>query len=298
MSAETENAEVQITENTEPETTGAEITAGEDEAVNWNDVPEPDDDPLKEHEQEAEQTVSNPESKPEAGVPEAKENSAAGGTENGEDVFSFLNDLDAAADGADSGGNPVPAEQQEKQNIPAEEFNADTVLSGLEDPEMKSFAEDYPEEAKFVAKLVHQMLGGGNANEQMKRIAALEQYVSGAREQVQRQEAQNAQTAFEQEVLKIHPDAKEIMTEHRKEFADWLKKQPVYLQRRFRDSSDPEESADILTRYKAGTGRQTAAYKKRTGLYRGFGSGGKVKGAQSGEEVGWNSVRDEDVPEY
>ena len=38
--------------------------------------------------------------------------------------------------------------------------------------------------------------------------------------------------------------------EKRIQFMNWLKKQPVFLQKRFRDTDDPEEAADIITRFK------------------------------------------------
>lgn len=291
MSAETEHEEVQTVETPEAENADTGLTGSEEEAVSWDEVPEPEEEP-GEDEPEPEPGNADP-AKQEV---QSSPGNAKGNSEDADsgDEFSFLNDLDE-----DSGVPAATGAEPEAVSEPeAEEFNADELLGSLEDPDMKNFAEDFPDEAKFVAKLIHRMQTGGKANEQLKRIAALEQYVNGEREQLRVQEAQNAQNAFEQAVLKIHPDAKEIMTEHRKEFADWLKKQPVYLQRRFRDSSDPEEAADILTRYKEGAGRQTAAYKRRTGLYRGFGSGGKANPRGGDDPVGWNSIRSEDVPEY
>ena len=59
------------------------------------------------------------------------------------------------------------------------------------------------------------------------------------------------QLEFEKAVKNFHPDIREILFgEKRTQFIEWLKNQPVFLQKQFRDSSDPEEAADIITRFK------------------------------------------------
>ena len=60
------------------------------------------------------------------------------------------------------------------------------------------------------------------------------------------------QLEFEKAVKNFHPDIREILFgENRTQFIEWLKNQPVFLQKHFRDTDDPEEAADIITRFKS-----------------------------------------------
>lgn len=59
------------------------------------------------------------------------------------------------------------------------------------------------------------------------------------------------QLEFEKAVANFHPDIRQILFgKNHTRFVEWLKKQPVFLQKRFRDTDDPEEAADIITRFK------------------------------------------------
>ena len=53
---------------------------------------------------------------------------------------------------------------------------------------------------------------------------------------------------FEEELLKIHPDAIEILKSV--SFEDWRKCQWDYVNHAFFESSNPREAASIITRYK------------------------------------------------
>ena len=59
------------------------------------------------------------------------------------------------------------------------------------------------------------------------------------------------QREFEKAVMGFHTDVWEIISgKGQTKFVEWLRNQPVFVQKRFRDTDDPEEAADIITRFK------------------------------------------------
>ena len=265
------------------------------ETVEWNDVPDPEEDSQEDKETDKpKQDEQNP---------DESEEDPSSDNENGDEDpedFSFLNDLDKGQDedpesgkdnddldtGTDKEGDPKPAEDS---------FSVDEFISDFADADLKQFAEDYPEEAKFVVKAAQALLKKTLGD----RLDQMEDFYKTAQENYANNSAMTAQQAFETEVKKLCPDADDIMENQRKALGSWLKEQPVYLQRRFRDTSDPEEAADILNRFMQSAGKQIKRHNHSAGIYRNNGNGnGRKSRTKNDSEISWNDIPDDEVPLY
>lgn len=239
--------------------------------------------------------------------------------------YSFLDNLDGP--GPDPNGDPgepgvtadtdkknTTEEPEKKPDVaesdpkaePAEEkpFDVDGFMADLPD-DLKEFAADYPEEAKFNVRCMALMVqkfasSGGVPNAEMiQRFDRMEQYLQGMRQYEEQTREHARQLAFQEEVLKVHPDATEILTKQR-DFSDWLKNQPRYVQQAVTRINDPADAIDILNKFKFDKGIQTQRQNRKNEVYRGLNaSSNRVsKGAGSGGESfddAWDDIPDDEV---
>ena len=295
--------------NTNPET--AQIPEENDDTA-WDDVPDPEDDDAKADgagganrtdgtdktdltDERGRQAETREDGNAEAdggGDPYAFLYDGANRTD-GTDEREIRDDGNAETANGDAGGTDAGGGGTALDNL-----NVDELISGLADGDLKDFTDNYPEEAKMAAKMaveVLKKLGFDQMRQEVERSAGT------AREYARKQmemAVSAAQRDFEAAVLKVHSDAAEIINgAERVNFIGWLKNQPKFIQRRFRDSTDPEEAADILTRYKASRGAQMKKQQSRTAKIKGI-SGIAPQRSRPSEDVGWNDVPDDEVPEY
>lgn len=230
--------------------------------------------------------------------------------------YSFLNNLDGP--GADPDGEPgkpgitAEGDPEKKPDVaesdpkaePAEEkpFDVDGFMADLPD-DLKEFAADYPEEAKFNVRCMALMMqkfasSGGVPNAEMiQRFDRMEQYLQGMRQYEEQTREHARQLAFQEEVLKVHPDATEILTKQR-DFADWLKNQPRYVQQAVTRINDPADAIDILNKFKSDKGIQVQRQNRKNEVYRGLNaSSNRVSKGGGGESFddAWDSIPDDEV---
>ena len=289
----------------------AETPAPEESEVGWNDVPDPEDEPGEGNAKP--DAADKPEEKPDTGTGGGDE---PGGKAEDDDPYSFLDDLDggqtetpapAPADAPKPDGqNPEdkPTETPPAPPAPSapsslDDLNLDELIDGLPEGDLKNFANDYHDEAKMAAAMAVQILKKLGYDELRTDVKKY----SGTAEDYRRSQAElqamAAQEAFENAVLKEHPDARDIIAgAEKRTFAAWLKGQPKFMQQRFRDTSDPEEASDILARYKSSRDGQWTAQQRRASKFSGVRSASSAPRKRSDEDVSWNDVKDEDVPEY
>ncbi|MBO4303537.1 MAG: hypothetical protein J6A21_03025 [Lentisphaeria bacterium] len=301
--ATAENVNLSAGDEPMPGNPSADVT--EEETTSWDDVPDPvDEGEAPPTEETPPEEKENPPAEPPADSTEPQQ-----GTPAEEDPFSFLDDLDKEDDQIpeteetppETNENPPqPAPEEAPKSGSLDYLDIKSLIEDLPDGDVKEFAKGYPEEAAMAAALALQILkkaGFDAMKEEVKRSSdAAEAY--GKRQQAL--ESDRRQRAFESEVLKLHADAGEIVAgKHRDQFAAWLKRQPKFLQRSFRYSSDPEEAADIIGRFKRDLGMQTTANRKRMAQIAGTRSvSGSRMRPSSSDTVSWNDVPDDEVPEY
>ncbi|MBO4633272.1 MAG: hypothetical protein J5858_15240 [Lentisphaeria bacterium] len=294
-----------------PETTA---TMTEPDDADWDDVPEPEED-----EREKEKDKSTAEVKADQST-EKDAGKDGGLDDNGDenDPYSFLyeegaeelhenandktyktdktykenarlSDESDKSDGAETDEAARDAGNAETETL--DSLKVDELISGLPDGELKDFADNYPEETKMAAAMAIQVLkklGFDKLRGDMARY-------SGTAEEYARNQAElaayAAQQEFERAVLKIHPDATEIIAgKDRNNFAGWLKNQPKFIQKRFRDCNDPEEAADILSRYKETRGAQKQEQQKRTAKIQGVKASSAMKRSADKDDADWDDV--------
>ena len=167
---------------------------------------------------------------------------------------------------------------------------------------MKEFASDYPEEAKFNIRcmeiLFRKLRGTSGASELENRLAGMEEYLGNVLRFEEQAREQARQIEFQNEVLKVHPDAEEILTKKR-DFSEWLKAQPRYLQQAVRRINDPADAIDILNKYKADRGILEKKQNRKNELYRGLsassGRAGKAGNENASFDEAWDEIDDEQV---
>lgn len=311
MSTE-ETTQIETVETEQPVTTPQEpeTVSQPEEEVNWNDVPDPDDGPADNGQPDTSPDTETPD--PASGPsgpssPSGPSESADPAPADDGDPFAFLDDLDNPAP-SDQNTPPAPApapstESAESAETPAAPVTLDTLdLSTLSDDfpdDLKEFASNYPEESRMAAEMARQILkklGFDQLREEVKKYSGAAEQFGRSQQEIQ---AKAEQDAFEQAVMKVHPDVKDIIIgKEQRAFASWLKAQPKFLQQRFRDTRDPEEACDILTRFKSSRDGQTKAQQRRASKFSGVRSATSAPRTRSDEDVSWNDIRDEDVPEY
>lgn len=320
MSTEEINQETAAPETAAPPTPDPETpeTTETENDVGWNDVPDPEDEsndksdppaPPEPSEEGADQPVP----------PESNE----GGSDQSDDPFSFLDDLDRDPDAPpaspSSASQPIrpigPSGPIDRENPPAADPAADdpaanppapsdlasfdiaNLIDGLAEGDLKDFAANYPEETKMAAAMTLEILkklGYDQLRTDLKKFSGAAEQFGRSQQEIQ---ARAAQTAFENAVMKVHPDVRDIVAgAGQRTFAAWLKGQPRFLQQRFRDTHDPEEAIDIISRYKDSRSGQRTAQRKRASQFSSVSASSPR--SRSNDEVSWNDVKDEDVPEY
>ena len=324
----TEETEVKETEQVTPATenveTAAPETANAADDADWDDIPEMEEEnPTARTDTENTEKTEKTESA-ETEVEGRKPDEDGDGEEK--DPYAFLYEdgaetaetrtdtdehgrtrTDAGTDGMTRGtGNADLTDGREDQSEDArntdagaetlDSLNVDNLISDLPDGELKDFADNYPEETKMAAAMAVQVLKKLGFD---KLRGDLVKYTGTAEEYAKNQAAMAAYAAqqeFEKAVLKIHPDANDIINgKDRTNFAGWLKNQPKFIQRRFRDCNDPEEAADILTRYKETRGIQKQAQQSRTAKIRGVKSSAAVaKRGTDADDADWDDVPEPD----
>ena len=320
MSTEEENNIVETEQPVTPPQETAETTAAPEPEVNWNDVPDPEDETADNNQPDTPPDTGTPDpaSSPSSpsGPSSPSESAESAADPEDDDPYSFLDDLDnPAPSGQDTppapAPEPAPASSPSSPSGPSspsetpaapltlDTLNFDDVVSGLPD-DLKEFAENYPDESRMAAEMARQMLkklGFDQLQADVKKYSGAAEQFGRSQQEIQ---AKAAQDAFEQAVMKVHPDVKDIIIgKEQRAFASWLKAQPKFLQQRFRDTRDPEEACDILTRYKSSRDGQTRAQQRRASKFSGVRSATSAPRVRSNDgEVGWNDIKDEDVPEY
>ncbi len=310
MSTEEINQETAAPETAAPPTPDPEIpeTTETENDVGWNDVPDPDDEP---NDDKAPADTDTPDPAPASDPLATAEPSGEDGSdtqENGDDPFSFLNDLDndpaapPAPEPADSPAPPAPEPAPADQPPPPSDlsgFDVAALIDSLAEGDLKDFAGNYPEETRMAAAMTLEILkklGYDQLRSDVKKFSGAAEQFGRSQQEMQ---ARVAQTAFENAVMKVHPDVKDIVAgDQQRTFAAWLKGQPRFLQQRFRDTRDPEEAIDIISRYKDSRSGQRTAQRKRASQFSSVNSASSPRPSRSNEEVGWNDIKDEDVPEY
>lgn len=323
----TEETEMKATEQVTPETenveTAAPETANAAEDADWDDIPEMEEenpaartdgpDGLDGQDGQARKTNDGARSQENAESDDADD----GGDGEEKDPYAFLYEdgaesaetrtdtdphrqarTDAGTDGAarDAGDADAGTDGVSGGAETLDSLKVDELISSLPDGDLKDFADNYPEETKMAAAMAVQVLKKLGFD---KLRGDLAKYSGSAEEYAKNQAAMAAYAAqqeFEKAVLKIHPDANDIINgKDRTNFAGWLKNQPKFIQRRFRDCNDPEEAADILTRYKETRGIQKQAQQSRTAKIRGVKSSSAVakRGADT-DDADWDDVSEPD----
>ena len=233
--------------------------------------------------------------------------------------YSFLDKIDQENGAPDSSGKtPTEKKEDEQENTetagkteekPKESenppdsgsFDVDAFIAGLPD-DMKEFASDYPEEAKFNIRCMEIMFrklrGTSGASELENRLAGMEEYLGNVLRFEEQAREQARQIEFQNEVLKVHPDAEEILTKKR-DFSEWLKAQPRYLQQAVRRINDPADAIDILNKYKADRGILEKKQNRKNELYRGLSASSERAGKTGNENASfdeaWDEIDDEQV---
>lgn len=273
--------------------------------VNWNDVPDPEDDSSDK---------SGPPADPDPETPppsDQSDPSDKSDPSDPSDPYSFLDDLDKDPDAppatppaASPSDQPDPSDKSDPSGTPEPpapsdlaSFDIANLIDGLDDGDLKDFAANYPEETKMAAAMTLEILKKLDYDQLRTDVRKF----SGAAEQFGRSQqeiqARAAQTAFENAVMKVHPDVRDIVAGNgQRTFAAWLKGQPRFLQQRFRDTRDPEEAIDIISRYKDSRSGQRTAQRKRASQFSSVSASSPR--SRSNDEVSWNDIKDEDVPEY
>lgn len=259
-----------------------------EEDPDFDDVPDDvdsaaDDTETEETETEQEESENTPEEQAPSDEQETPENG---------NPFDFLSDL--AGNNAEKNPETEKDADTETENTAPENallgVNLDQVIADLPDGEFKEFAEDYPSEARMAAFMALQVL-------QKLGFESLQNDVKQFNMQQGELNQHSEQKIFEDAVKKIHPDVETYITGERKfAFASWLKNQSPYIQRSFL-SSDPEEAADVVTRYKNSLGTQKKRYNSRNSALQ------DIKGSASSRQTvskddDWDSVPDDSVPEF
>jgi uncharacterized phage infection (PIP) family protein YhgE len=117
-------------------------------------------------------------------------------------------------------------------------------MAGMDDEELAQFAEDFPEHANAVERLIQRRLAEATG-ELDARLSQLAQPI----EQLEQSQAAAVIAQQQQALLAVHPDAYEVAASP--QFAQWLNDQPPQVQQIYRDSDSARDSAWLISQFKS-----------------------------------------------
>lgn len=132
-------------------------------------------------------------------------------------------------------------EQVESQTTAA---HTPADMAGMDDEELAQFADDFPEYANAVERLVQRRLAEATGALDA-RLSQLAQPI----EQLEQSQAAAVIAQQQQALLAAHPDAYEVAASP--QFAQWLNDQPPQVQQIYRDSDSARDSAWLISQFKS-----------------------------------------------
>lgn len=133
-----------------------------------------------------------------------------------------------------------------EQSLPA-------TTAGMDDDELAQFADDFPEHAAAVERLVQRRLADATK--------ALDERLAQLAQPIQALEQDRAAAVVQQQqqaLLTVHPDAYEVAQSP--QFAQWLSQQPPQVQQIYQDSDSAQDNIWLLSQFKSA---QQQATKQR-----------------------------------
>lgn len=134
-----------------------------------------------------------------------------------------------------------------EQSLPAS-------AAGMDDDELAQFAEDFPEHAAAVERLVQRRLADATKTLD-ERLAQLAQPIQALEQDRAAAVVQQQQQAL----LTVHPDAYEVAASP--QFAQWLSQQPPQVQQIYNDSDSAQDNIWLLSQFK--TAQQQATEQRQ-----------------------------------
>ena len=134
-----------------------------------------------------------------------------------------------------------------EQSLPAS-------AAGMDDDELAQFAEDFPEHAAAVERLVQRRLADATKTLD-ERLAQLAQPIQALEQDRAAAVVQQQQQAL----LTVHPDAYEVAASP--QFAQWLSQQPPQVQQIYNDSDSAQDNIWLLSQFK--TAQQQATQQRQ-----------------------------------
>lgn len=127
---------------------------------------------------------------------------------------------------------------------------APAVTAGMDDDELAQFAEDFPEHAAAVERLVQRRLADATKTLD-ERMAQLAQPIQA----LEQDRAAAVVAQQQQALLTVHPDAYEVAQSP--QFAQWLSQQPQQVQQIYNDSDSAQDNIWLLSQFKTANQQAT-----------------------------------------
>lgn len=187
--------------------------------------------------------------------PAAAEPAAAAPTENPE-VAALKAELARLNHGWNSDRGRLSALTKKLEQLEAHkpEQSLPASAAGMDDDELAQFAEDFPEHAAAVERLVQRRLADATKTLD-ERLAQLAQPIQALEQDRAAAVVQQQQQAL----LTVHPDAYEVAASP--QFAQWLSQQPPQVQQIYNDSDSAQDNIWLLSQFK--TAQQQATEQRQ-----------------------------------
>lgn len=187
--------------------------------------------------------------------PAAAEPAAAAPTENPE-VAALKAELARLNHGWNSDRGRLSALTKKLEQLEAHkpEQSLPASAAGMDDDELAQFAEDFPEHAAAVERLVQRRLADATKTLD-ERLAQLAQPIQA----LEQDRAAAVVAQQQQALLTVHPDAYEVAQSP--QFAQWLSQQPPQVQQIYNDSDSAQDNIWLLSQFK--TAQQQATKQRQ-----------------------------------
>lgn len=187
--------------------------------------------------------------------PAAAEPAAAAPTENPE-VAALKAELARLNHGWNSDRGRLSALTKKLEQLEAHkpEQSLPASAAGMDDDELAQFAEDFPEHAAAVERLVQRRLADATKTLD-ERLAQLAQPIQA----LEQDRAAAVVAQQQQALLTVHPDAYEVAASP--QFAQWLSQQPPQVQQIYNDSDSAQDNIWLLSQFK--TAQQQATKQRQ-----------------------------------